>query len=87
MKEAGETEPFETCFFFPTKADAAKAREWLKKPLPSGRYIEELPAGTMRTAFTLVSQRIAVPAAYLEVVRGIEARIARLKETHGEMHQ
>jgi competence transcription factor ComK len=74
------TEPYETTFFFPTPADAAKAKKWLKKPLPSGKMIGELSkTGQLRTAFTLVAQRVAVPAAYLEIVRGIEARIEKVR--------
>jgi hypothetical protein len=83
MKAAGETQPFETCFFFPTKGDAALARKWLKTPLPSGRHA----SGILAQALRLVEERTAVPANYLAMVRGLEARIAHLKETHGEMHQ
>jgi hypothetical protein len=86
-KEANEkppaalvTPPFEEAFFFPTPQDVRKARQWLKKPLPSGKMIGELSkTGQLRTAFTLVAQRVAVPAAYLEIVRGIEARIEKVR--------
>ncbi len=68
-KKAGvPATPKNDAFFFPTKNDVKIARKWLDREITTSDDHRTLAA-----ALRLVADRVAVPAAYLKIVRKLEA--------------